>query len=122
MLAPNRGCVYVRWIETSETAARFFVTPTVVKQRLRLAALSHKLPDIYAENGKTLKQLMAIDARDDRDASLDQSMRQAAGTTEEVDECHVTHFVPPRGTPLRSSQFAHGKFTACIRRLSGSHP
>ena len=32
-----------------EIAARFFVTPTVVKQRLRLAAVSDKLLDIYAE-------------------------------------------------------------------------
>ena len=34
-----------------EIAARFFVTPTVVKQRLRLAAASNKLLDIYAEDG-----------------------------------------------------------------------
>ena len=41
-------------------AARFFVTPTVVKQRLRLAAVSEKLLDIYAEDGMTLEQLMAF--------------------------------------------------------------
>ncbi len=35
-----------------EIAARFFVTPTVVKQRLRLAAVSDKLLEIYAEINK----------------------------------------------------------------------
>src|SRR5260370_3609624 len=38
-----------------EIAARFFVTPTVVKQRLRLAAVSPKLLD---EDGIALDQLM----------------------------------------------------------------
>ena len=43
-----------------EIAARFFVNPTVVKQRLRLAAVSPTLLDIYAEDGMTLEQLMAF--------------------------------------------------------------
>ena len=43
-----------------EIAARFFVSPTVVKQRLRLAAVSEKLLDVYAEDGMTLEQLMAF--------------------------------------------------------------
>jgi ParB family transcriptional regulator, chromosome partitioning protein len=43
-----------------EIAARFFVAPAVVKQRLRLAAVSGKLLDIYAEDGMTLEQLMAF--------------------------------------------------------------
>jgi len=48
-----------------EIAARFFVTPTVVKQRLRLAAASGKLLDIYAEDGMTLEQLMAFTVNND---------------------------------------------------------
>ena len=48
-----------------EIAARFFVTPTVVKQRLRLAAVSDKLLDIYAEDGMTLEQLMAFTVNND---------------------------------------------------------
>ena len=48
-----------------EIAARFFVTPAVVKQRLRLAAVSDKLLDIYAEDGMTLEQLMAFTVTDD---------------------------------------------------------
>ena len=43
-----------------EIAARFFVAPPVVKQRLRLAAVSEKLLGIYAEDGMTLEQLMAF--------------------------------------------------------------
>ncbi|MBN9537931.1 MAG: DNA-binding protein [Alphaproteobacteria bacterium 65-37] len=43
-----------------EIAARFFVAPSVVKQRLRLAAVSEKLLHVYAEDGMTLEQLMAF--------------------------------------------------------------
>jgi ParB family chromosome partitioning protein len=43
-----------------EIAARFFVPPTVVKQRLRLASVSERLLGIYAEDGMTLEQLMAF--------------------------------------------------------------
>jgi len=43
-----------------EIAARFFVAVGVVRQRLRLAAVSPKLHDIYAEDGMTLEQLMAF--------------------------------------------------------------
>jgi ParB family chromosome partitioning protein len=48
-----------------EIAARFFVVPAVVKQRLRLAAVSEKLLDIYAEDGMTLEQLMAFTVTSD---------------------------------------------------------
>jgi ParB family chromosome partitioning protein len=48
-----------------EIAARFFVAPTVVKQRLRLAAVSEKLLDAYAEDGMTLEQLMAFTVTND---------------------------------------------------------
>ncbi len=43
-----------------EIAARFFVTPAVVRQRLRLASVSDKLLDLYAEDALTLDQLMAF--------------------------------------------------------------
>ena len=43
-----------------EIAARFFVTPAVVRQRLKLAAVSGKLLDLYAEDAMTLEQLMAF--------------------------------------------------------------
>jgi ParB family chromosome partitioning protein len=43
-----------------EIAATFFVGVNVVKQRLRLAAVSEKLLDAYAEDGMSLDQLMAF--------------------------------------------------------------
>ena len=43
-----------------EIAAAFFVGVNVVKQRLRLATVSEKLLDIYAEDGMSLEQLMAF--------------------------------------------------------------
>jgi ParB family chromosome partitioning protein len=48
-----------------EIAARFFVSPTVVKQRLRLAAVSEKLLEVYAEDGMTLEQLTAFTVNGD---------------------------------------------------------
>uniref|UniRef100_UPI000ADA60E4 ParB/RepB/Spo0J family partition protein n=1 Tax=Natronohydrobacter thiooxidans TaxID=87172 RepID=UPI000ADA60E4 len=41
-------------------AAAFFVTPQIVKQRLKLAAVAPALLDVYAEDGMTLEQLMAF--------------------------------------------------------------
>jgi len=43
-----------------DIAARHFVTPAIVKQRLRLASVSTKLHEVYAEDGMTLQQLMAF--------------------------------------------------------------
>jgi ParB family chromosome partitioning protein len=43
-----------------EIAARFFVTPAVVRQRLKLASASPKLLDLYAGGELTLEQLMAF--------------------------------------------------------------
>ena len=46
-------------------AAAFFVGVNVVKQRLRLASVSPKLLDIYAEDGVTLEVLMAFTVSQD---------------------------------------------------------
>ncbi len=43
-----------------DIAARHFVAPVIVKQRLRLASVSPKLHDIYAADEMTLEQLMAF--------------------------------------------------------------
>ena len=48
-----------------EIAAAFFVTPAVVKQRLRLAGVSPALLDVYAEDDMTLDQLMAFTVSSD---------------------------------------------------------
>ncbi|TAH68520.1 MAG: ParB/RepB/Spo0J family partition protein [Rhodopseudomonas palustris] len=49
-----------------DIAARHFVTPAIVKQRLRLAAVSAKLLDVYADDGMTLEQLMAFSVTADQ--------------------------------------------------------
>jgi ParB family chromosome partitioning protein len=46
-------------------AATFMVTPAVVKQRLKLASVSPKLHEVYAEDGMTLEQLMAFSVASD---------------------------------------------------------
>ena len=43
-----------------DIAAIFFVSVNVVKQRLRLAAVSPNLLDVYADDGMSLEQLMAF--------------------------------------------------------------
>ena len=47
-------------IGEEEIAAAFFVSAVVVKQRLRLAAVSSALLDVYAADEMTLEQLMAF--------------------------------------------------------------
>jgi ParB family transcriptional regulator, chromosome partitioning protein len=48
-----------------EIAARFFAPVSIIKQRLRLAAVSGTLLDIYGEDGMTLDQLMAFTVSSD---------------------------------------------------------
>ena len=52
-------------LSEEDIAARFFVAPAVVKQRLKLAAVSPKLLDLYAEDAMTLEQLMAFTVTND---------------------------------------------------------
>ncbi|MDB5584505.1 MAG: plasmid partitioning protein ParB [Bradyrhizobium sp.] len=51
--------------EVEDIAARFHVTPTVVRQRLKLACVSPVLHEVYAADGMTLEQLMAFTVSDD---------------------------------------------------------
>ncbi|OYV99340.1 MAG: DNA-binding protein, partial [Acidiphilium sp. 37-64-53] len=50
-----------------EIAAVFFVAVSVVKQRLRLAAVSPRLLEVYAEDEMTLDQLMAFSVSPDHE-------------------------------------------------------
>ncbi|MDQ0393519.1 MULTISPECIES: ParB/RepB/Spo0J family partition protein [Xanthobacteraceae] len=58
-LAENRG-----W-GAEDIAARFGVTAHVVRQRMRLGAVSPKLMQVYRDGGLTLEQLMAFAIVDD---------------------------------------------------------
>ena len=49
-----------------DVAARFFVSPQIVRQRLKLAAVAPALLDVYAEDGMTLDQLMAFTVSSDQ--------------------------------------------------------
>ena len=49
-----------RGMGEEDIAARFYVTPAVVRQRLRLASVAPALLDVYAEDGIALDQLMAF--------------------------------------------------------------
>ena len=53
-------------LSEEDIAARHFVTPAIVKQRLRLASVSPKLHEVYAEDGMTLEQLMAFSITGDQ--------------------------------------------------------
>ena len=50
-----------------DIAAVFFVPVSVVKQRLRLASVSPKLLEVYAEDGMTLEQLMGFTVNPDHE-------------------------------------------------------
>lgn len=48
-----------------EIAAAFFISVTIVKQRLKLTAVSPALLDVYADAGMTIAQLEAFSVSDD---------------------------------------------------------
>jgi ParB family chromosome partitioning protein len=60
-------------------AAAFFVTPQIVKQRLKLASVAPALLEVYAEDGMTLEQLMAFTVNPDhaRQAQVWESVKNA---------------------------------------------
>jgi ParB family chromosome partitioning protein len=53
-------------LSEEDIGARHFVSPAIVKQRLRLASVSPKLHEVYAEDGMTLEQLMAFSVTADQ--------------------------------------------------------
>jgi ParB family transcriptional regulator, chromosome partitioning protein len=55
-------------IGVEEVAARFGVTPTTVRQRLKLAHVAPRLFELYRNDKITLDQLMALAITDDHDA------------------------------------------------------
>ena len=48
-----------------DIAARFFMSPQIVRQRLKLACVSPKLHELYADEALTLEQLMAFSVTTD---------------------------------------------------------
>ena len=66
-----------------EIAAAFFVSVQVVKQRLKLASVSPKLLDVYAEDGMTLDQLMAFTVNGDHERRSRCGRRSSASYNKE---------------------------------------
>lgn len=54
----------------AEVAAAFFVTPQIVKQRLKLAAVAPAMLEVYAEYGMTLELLMAFTVNPNHDPQM----------------------------------------------------
>ena len=52
-------------LDVEEIAARYFVSPNTVKQRLKLANVSPKLLDLYEQDEIRLEQIMAFSISDD---------------------------------------------------------
>src|SRR5215468_8268417 len=76
-------------LSEEDIAARHFVTPTIVKQRLRLASVSPKLHEIYAEDGMTLEQLMAFSV------TADQARQEQVLCRYRHKTCYVEHAIMP---------------------------
>ncbi len=51
-------------LDEEEIAARFFVTPQIVRQRLKLASVSPGLLEVYADDEMSLEQLMSFTISD----------------------------------------------------------
>ena len=76
-------------LSEEDIAAIFFVSPQVVKQRLRFAAVSPKLLDVYADDSISLEQLMAFSVTDDHVRQEQVLCRYRHNT------CYVEHAIVP---------------------------
>ena len=63
-----RALIEEKGASVEEVAARFGVTPAVVRQRLKLAHVSPKLRALYRKGEMTLEHVMALAIRDDHAA------------------------------------------------------
>lgn len=68
-----------------DIAAHFFVTPAVVRQRLKLASVSPKLLDIYGADGMSLELLMAFTVNTSRVVAL--SLAILSSTRRSMSRC-----------------------------------
>ncbi|MEM9765162.1 MAG: DNA-binding protein, partial [Pseudomonadota bacterium] len=70
-----------KWRTVEEIAAGFFVTPNVVKQRLKLAAVAPALLEAYANEEMVLDQLMAFTVNPDHERQVEvwQVLKQRYG-------------------------------------------
>ncbi|BEV13205.1 ParB N-terminal domain-containing protein (plasmid) [Asticcacaulis sp. DW145] len=82
-----------------DIAARYFVSVTVVKQRLRLAAVSPLLLDLYAADELTLEQLMAFSVTGDHQRQEDVWNQIKDGPTWQRDPYHLRRHLTEASVP-----------------------
>lgn len=112
-LAEERG------FGAEEIAARFGVTPHVVRQRLRLGAVSPKLMQVYREGDLALDQLMAFAITDDhaRQESVYERLsynRDASTIRRLLTETHVAATDRARFVGIEAYTEAGGSISAAL--------
>lgn len=73
-----------------DVAARFHVTPALVRQRLRLASVSPVLHEVYASDAMTLEQLMAFTVSDDH------ARQEQVWDMVQTSQNHSVHYIRAR--------------------------
>jgi ParB family chromosome partitioning protein len=89
-----------------DIAARHFVTPAIVKQRLRLASVSPKLHEVYAEDGMTLEQLMAFSVAADHNRQEQVWENVSRSGYDEPYLAHLFRTINAAISPALASDFA----------------
>ncbi|MDP3676298.1 MAG: ParB/RepB/Spo0J family partition protein [Novosphingobium sp.] len=74
-------------LSEEDIAARFFVSVSTVRQRLRLASVSPNLLEVYGEDGMTLEQLMAFSVTDNH--ARQEQVWDQAGQGQHVPAYHI---------------------------------
>ena len=88
-------------------AAAIFVTPQIVKQRLKLVSVAPVLLDVYAEDGMALEQLMAFTVNPDH-APSGAGLGRGEELLEQEALCHQAHVDGDFSSGLRSSRSFRG--------------
>ncbi len=96
-------------LSEEDIAARFFVSVSTVRQRLRLASVSPTLLDLYGEDGMSLEQLMAFSVTDNH--ARQEQVWEQVNQGQHVPAYH-TSFTASRPSSMRASPMA----TAISRR------
>ncbi len=74
-------------LSEEDIAARFFVSVSTVRQRLRLASVSPTLLDVYGDDGMSLEQLMAFSVTDNH--ARQEQVWEQAGQAGHVPAYHI---------------------------------
>lgn len=84
-------------LSEEDIAARFFVSVSTVRQRLRLASVSPSLLEVYGEEGMTLEQLMAFSVTDNH--ARQEQVWEQAGQASHVSAYHIRRLLTEDAIP-----------------------